>query len=1071
MKKLFVGIYDYLATRRALRLGLLAVSVVLLAWMASHISFRQDITDFIPGASDGDGRLIFEHLQMKDRSVVLLRLRDSAESDPDLLLEVADAFRECLTAESERLPLQLSVREDPEAFGRSLQWIYAHLPLFLDDAAYQRLDSMLVDEHGRQCLADDYAMLLSPVGAGMGDMILNDPFMLAGGALDNLQKLGGNAGMSVYDGALFSNDFSTLVCFLDAPVKERDAAFNEAFTEIAEQTVARLEAEYPECRIQLYGAPVIACYNARQVQRDLAVTMSVALLLVVLLVWGSLRSVRNIVLLIVPVLYGMLFALAFVWLFQSSISAIAVGTGSVVMGIALSYSVHLLAHSKHCASRRQLVEELAYPLTVGSFTTIGAFVGLQFTHSPLLQDFGLFAACTLVGTTLFCLIFLPHLLRVEPESQSALLRLIDRANAYRYDRNPWLVLSMLALTVVGFCYCQQVRFDYDMMHLNFETPRLKQARQEMNQAVGVSEQGWLVATDAASYRATADSAQRSLAAGELTGYASVASFLPDTATQARAYERWQQYWTDARQARLRRLLTETAAQVGFKPSAFDGFLSRVGAGFRPAELEKDSAFLATLMGLFVEPHEDVTLFLTRVDLPEGADQHNFSRLDGHSYVAERSYYIAQVAQQVNDDFDRVLWISSLLIFAVLCLSYRRIELALLAFMPMCLSWVVITALMALLDIRFNIVNIVLSSFIFGVGDDFSIFVLDGLRGEYTDGRKTLSVHKTAIFFSALITMIGMGALLFARHPAIHSLALVSLLGIGVVVLMAYVLLPWMFEHFIAAPVRKGGFPHTLGSLLRTSIAFAVVLLSLLILHLLMPLLLPLKKARRQYAFRWVLQYFARLSYRSAFGVRMHIDRSGETFDRPAVLIANHQSLLDLLMVMGLSPKIIIVTQDWVWHKSPFCLLVRYAGYVAADAGLENVEARIDEAVGQGCSIMIFPEGTRSTDFAVHRFRKGAFYVADKWRLDMIPSVMYGTGMAYSKLQADYISAAWVEWKFLPRIPADDHRFGETYQEKSKQMRQFIQAQYTQMDQNCHVAENPYWKNCERRGWLYKESRL
>ena len=62
------------------------------------------------------------------------------------------------------------------------------------------------------------------------------------------------------------------------------------------------------------------------------------------------------------------------------------------MGIALSYSIHVLAHSNHIHDPRQVVAELAYPLTVGSFTTIGAFLGLLFTRSQLLHDFGLFAA-------------------------------------------------------------------------------------------------------------------------------------------------------------------------------------------------------------------------------------------------------------------------------------------------------------------------------------------------------------------------------------------------------------------------------------------------------------------------------------------------------------------------------------------------------------------------------------------------------------------------------------------------------------------------------------------------------
>ena len=128
-----------------------------------------------------------------------------------------------------------------------------------------------------------------------------------------------------------------------------------------------------------------------------------------------------------PVLYGMLFSLCLVSLVKGSISAIAVGTGAVVLGIALSYSIHLIAHQRHVRSVEQLIRELVFPLTVGSLTTIGAFLGLLFTSSALLRDFGLFASMTLVGTTIFSLVFLPHFLSALADTpDTPLLRRIER---------------------------------------------------------------------------------------------------------------------------------------------------------------------------------------------------------------------------------------------------------------------------------------------------------------------------------------------------------------------------------------------------------------------------------------------------------------------------------------------------------------------------------------------------------------------------------------------------------------------------------------------------------------------
>lgn len=162
---------------------------------------------------------------------------------------------------------------------------------------------------------------------------------------------------------------------------------------------------------EYFGGPSVGVYNARQIKKDTLVTSSIALIIIIVFISLVFKHKKSIPLIITPVLFGALFALCLIYFIKGGISAIAVGAGSAVMGIALSYSIHMLAHQNHVSSVQQLIREIAYPLTVGSFTTIGAFFGLLFTSSNLLRDFGLFASLALIGTTLFCLVYLPHFLK------------------------------------------------------------------------------------------------------------------------------------------------------------------------------------------------------------------------------------------------------------------------------------------------------------------------------------------------------------------------------------------------------------------------------------------------------------------------------------------------------------------------------------------------------------------------------------------------------------------------------------------------------------------------------------
>ena len=112
---------------------------------------------------------------------------------------------------------------------------------------------------------------------------------------------------------------------------------------------------------------------------------------------------------------------------------------------------------------------------------------------------------------------------------------------------------------------------------------------------------------------------------------------------------------------------------------------------------------------------------------------------------------------------------------------------------MTISWIWILGIMALLGIQFNLVNVILATFIFGQGDDYTIFVTEGCLYEQKHGRKMLAAHKRSIALSALIMFIGIGSLIFAKHPALHSLAEITIVGMLSVVLMAYVIPPLLFR--------------------------------------------------------------------------------------------------------------------------------------------------------------------------------------------------------------------------------------------------------------------------------------
>ena len=163
---------------------------------------------------------------------------------------------------------------------------------------------------------------------------------------------------------------------------------------------------------------------------------------------------------------------------------------------------------------------------------------------------------------------------------------------------------------------------------------------------------------------------------------------------------------------------------------------------------------------------------------------------------QSSALTSAIVSSLTDNFNYIGWACGAIVFFFLWFSMGSIELALISFLPMAVSWVWILGIMSLLDIQFNVVNIILATFIFGQGDDYTIFMTEGCQYEYAYRRKMLNSYKQSIIISALIMFIGIGSLIVARHPALRSLAEVTIVGMFTVVFMAWLLPTYCFRWLV-----------------------------------------------------------------------------------------------------------------------------------------------------------------------------------------------------------------------------------------------------------------------------------
>ena len=1084
MTQFFIGLYDYFERHKILFYLSLISCVLLMGFFALQVRFEENITQFFPDTKDSQNTIkVFDNLKIKDKIIIMLSSADTCHRvEPDSLIEAAGRLQQTLTEKAGGTLIKgIFAQVDQSLIGGATDFVYEHLPLFLTDTDYQRFDSLLTEKGIQAIMQKNYTNLLSPAGIALRSYILRDPLGLGSEALKHLQDFQLEANYEIYDEHIFSKDGSTLLMFITPVFSTGSTGKNDELIKILEEELQHVQGESPTIRAEYFGGPSVGVYNARQIKKDTILTSSLALLIIIVFISLVFKRKRSIPLIITPVLFGGLFALFLIFFIKGSISAIAVGAGSAVMGIALSYSIHMLAHQNHVSTVQQLIKEIAYPLTVGSFTTIGAFMGLIFTSSDLLRDFGLFASLALVGTTLFCLIYLPHFLKGQADvKQGCILRIIEKINAYSYEKNKWLVGGILLITIICLFTSQKVGFNNDMMSLNYEPQHLKQSEEKLMQLFDNGEKTVLfvsVGKDMNQATETYAMTNQKLSAlkdqGLIKDYASASQFLISPQEQQLRLKKWKDYWTDEKQQQIREQLETAAAEYRFRPGSFDPFYQWLNQPFGEYHYTAQEDDLSgKLLNEWQTSADSITMLISQIRISDQNKEtvyQNFSKAQD-VVIFDRSYFANKWVSAINDDFYLILYISSFLIFFALWFSYGRIELTLMSFLPMLVSWVIILGLMGILGIEFNIINIILSTFIFGIGDDFSIFIMDGLQNKYRTGQKVLNSHKTAIFFSAFTTVVGMGALVFAKHPALQSISLISILGMIAVVLVAYTIQPLIFRFFIAGPASKGLPPYTLIGLIRTVLLFLLFFIGCIFLRVLIAVLylVPVRKSSKQRLVCRLIQITCKGILLLATAVKKeHINKANERFQHPAIIIANHQSFIDILVLLSLSSKILMVTNHWVWHSPFFGAIIRYVDFYYIGEGYEQYMERMRKKVKEGYSIAIFPEGTRTYNGKMKRFHKGAFYLAETLQLDILPILLYGNNKIIAKAQPFNIRKGIIYTEILPRIPADDLSFGTTYQERTKRISAYMKEGYARICREKNTTDNPAFYEALIQNYIYK----
>ena len=231
-----------------------------------------------------------------------------------------------------------------------------------------------------------------------------------------------------------------------------------------------------------------------EVANDSVFSFAISLVLIIFLTIFFFRSVKGPILVVSSVLYACLPTLAFTALFYGKLNPFTVFVASIILGIGIDYSIHILGTSQKLMHKYATLEEvleaaqrkMLKPFILASFTTIAAFLTLLAAHFRGFYEFGVVASMGVLFSMLTSVLFLPVLVKCmggipKAPDNTLLPKSWDEAKILRFFK--YVAFAGFALGAVSLWFAQDVDFEHNLRNLRRVSTNTKVASNKISTKV------------------------------------------------------------------------------------------------------------------------------------------------------------------------------------------------------------------------------------------------------------------------------------------------------------------------------------------------------------------------------------------------------------------------------------------------------------------------------------------------------------------------------------------------------------------------------------------------------------
>ncbi|MEZ4325232.1 MAG: hypothetical protein R3B40_08460 [Polyangiales bacterium] len=773
------------ARARLLSVLYLTAVAVLGAWAFSGLPLRTEIMDFLPDAGDRELAQLSRHVAASD----LNRTITLTVEGPSL--DVVAVGTRALGERLAQTPGVAWVRTGPtDDLQRAFYEVYfPHRFQLLGDEPQAR--ALMTPEGLRERAAELRARLASPAGAFVRQIAVADPWLAF---LHHVERLrdAQQGELSVHQGVFVTERGGTPagVVLLASERSPFDGAATGPLLSAIDEHFRDVNAEQGGAlRLEQASVHRLAHHSEQTIRADIQRVSVAGSLGVVLLLLVLFRSPRVLVLGALPLVAGLVIAVAAARALFGAVHGLTLAFGATLIGVAIDYVAHYLNHHVLAPAPEGpygSLRRIGMGLLLGAATTIAGLSGLAWTSFPGIRQMALFTTVGVAGALLTTALVVPAFMPVRPTPTGLHLRLTHsctRGLAWLAAR-PKLLYALPATALLLMALgVPRLSWQDDIRALSEPDPAMAAEDARVRGRVARMEAGRFViatAPDEASALAHNDQVAALLgearAAGDIDGFRSLATFLPSPERQRASLTAIPR---DAFERTMSALEAEDFVRAPF--AAFEQTLAEARSHAAPLTLADLSATpLGAIADSFVVRSDagvSILTFVTGVRDPDALAA-RVETLEGVRFF-DQGAFMTRAYREFRERTVELVGFGLLGVLLLVWLRYRRGRPTLAAFLPALLATGATLGVLGLAGVEANLLHVVTLLLVLSMGVDYGVFMVE-TQAHPEDEAPTV----VSLLTACGSTVLSFGVLGLSAQPAMRAMGVTAAVGVAASLVLA-----------------------------------------------------------------------------------------------------------------------------------------------------------------------------------------------------------------------------------------------------------------------------------------------